>query len=144
MEFENPFDEGIRALEAGRHELALGFFSKAVNEKNTPLVCSYLAYCRAKTSGSYREAVDICMNARREEPKNSEIYLNLGRIYLLAGNRKQAIQVFRLGLRHQRNSRIINELSSLGNRKSPPVPFLLRSHPVNKYLGLIMTRLGLR
>jgi hypothetical protein len=84
------------------------------------------------------------MAARKEEPKNSDIYLNLGRVHLLTGNRKQAIQVFRLGLRHGRNSRIIAELTALGLRKEPPLPFLQRSNPVNKFLGKLMTRLWLR
>ena len=143
-ELEHPFDEGLRELAAGRPKRALVFFAKAAAEDNSPLVRSYIAYCRAMTDGIYPEVVSACQDARREEPKNSDIYLNLGRIHLLAGNRKQAIQVFRLGLRHQRNSRISAELNALGLRKQPPLPFLQRSNPVNKYLGLIMTRLCLR
>ena len=144
MEIENPFDEGLKELSSGRPDLALGFFEKAVETENTPLVCSYLAYCRARIKGEYREALDLCMEARKEEPKNSEIYLNLGRVHLLAGNRKQAIQVFRLGLRHEKNNRIINELNALGQRRPPPIPFLQRSNPINKFLGKLMARLSRR
>ena len=144
VETENPFDQGLRELYAGRADLALEFFEKAVAEENTPLACSYLALCRAKEEGRYKEAVALCMDARKEDPQNSDIYLNLGKVHLLAGNRKQAIQVFRLGLRLQRNSRIINELNTLGLRKSPPLPFLQRSNPLNKFLGKVMTRLWLR
>jgi len=144
MEIENPFDEGLRELSSGRPVAALGYFSKAAAEKKTPLICSYLAYCRAQTEGVYREAVDICMEARKADPKNSDIYLNLGRIHMLAGNRKMAIQAFTLGLRHGRNSRIIGELNALGQRKSPPVSFLHRSNPINKYLGKLLARFSLR
>ena len=144
MEKENPFDEGLRELSSGRTTLALDFFRQAVAENNTPLASSYLAYCRAKIEGIYKEAVDVCMEARKEDPKNSEIYLNLGRIHLLAGNRKQAIQVFRLGLRQGRNNRIVAELDALGLRKSPPFPFLERSNPINKYVGKLLTKLWLR
>jgi tetratricopeptide (TPR) repeat protein len=144
MEIENPFDEGLRELSSGRPDVAIGFFEKAAAEKKTPLVCSYLAYCRARVEGVYREAVNVCMEARKADPKNSDIYLNLGRVYLLAGNRKQAVQVFRLGLRHEKNSRIISELNALGQRKAPPFPFLQRNHPVNKYIGKLMTKLSLR
>ena len=143
-EIENPFDEGINQLSAGRLDLAQSCFRKAVSLDNSPVAHSYLAYCRAKTERKYREAVAICMDARKEDPKNSDIYLNLGRIHLLAGNRKQAIQVFRLGLRLGRNLRITNELASLGIRRSPPIPFLERSNPLNKYLGMIMTKIYLR
>ena len=144
MELENPFDEGLRELNAGRTDLALRCFEKAVEQENTPLACSYLAYCRAKEEGVYREAVAICMDARKEDPKNSDIYLMLGRIHLLAENRKQAIHVFRLGLRQGRNSRIENELNALGLRKSPPLPFLQRSNPLNIFLGKLLTKLWLR
>jgi tetratricopeptide (TPR) repeat protein len=143
-EFEHPFDEGLRELADGRPKQALMFFARASAEDNSPLVRSYIAYCRAMTDGIYAEVVGICLEALREEPKNTDIYLNLGRIHLLADNRKQAIQVFRLGLRQSRNSRISAELNALGLRKQPPLPFLQRSNPVNKYLGLIMTRLCLR
>ena len=144
VDTENPFDQGLKELYAGRTDLALDSFEKAVAEENTPLACSYLAFCLAKEEGRYKEAVALCMDARKEDPKNSDIYLNLGKVHLLAGNRKQAIQVFRLGLRLQRNSRIVNELNVLGQRKSPPIPFLQRSHPLNKYLGKILTKLWLR
>jgi tetratricopeptide (TPR) repeat protein len=143
-EIENPIDEGINQLSAGRTDLALGSFRKAAAQDNSPLATSYLAYCLAKIERKYREAVALCMEARNEDPKNSDIYLNLGRVHLLAGNRKQAIQVFRLGLRHQRNIRISNELNALGHRKPPPIPFLERSNPLNKYLGIIMTKFSLR
>lgn len=140
----NPLNEGLKELYAGNAKQALVLFEKAAAEDNSPLVRSYIAYCRAKTAGRFHEAVAICMDARKEEPKNSDIYLNLGRVHLLTGNRKQAIQVFRLGLRHSRNSRIVSELTALGLRKKPPLPFLQRSNPVNKFLGKLMTKLWLR
>jgi tetratricopeptide (TPR) repeat protein len=144
MEPANSFDEGLMALNSGRVKSALTYFKKAAAEDNSPLVRSYIAYCRAMTECLYHEPVAICLEARREEPKNSDIYLNLGRIHLLAENRKQAIQVFQLGLRQQRNSRISAELRALGLRKPPPLPFLQRSNPLNKYLGILMAKLMLR
>lgn len=143
-ELQNPFDEGLRALSSGMTKLALYFFEKASEENYTPLVRSYLAYCQARTGGTYQKCVALCMDARKDDPKNSDIYLNLGKIHLLADNRKQAIQVFKVGLRQQRNSRISAELSALGMRKPPPLSFLHRTNPVNKYLGLVMTKLWLR
>jgi len=143
-ELTNNFDAGLQELYAGRAKSALRLFEKAAAEDNTPLVRSYIAYCRARTGCSCLESVAICMDAHREEPKNTDIYLNLGKIYLLAGKRKQAIQIFRLGLRQGRNMRLSAELNSLGVRKSPPFPFLQRNNPLNKYAGLLLTRLSLR
>ncbi len=141
---ENPFEEGVRALNAKRTGEALQWFERAAAEERTPLVRAYLAYCRARVQGNYREAIALCMEAMKEEPKNSDIYLNLGRVYLLAGQRKPAIRAFDLGLRYQKNSQIVNELALLGRRKAPPLPFLSRSNPLNKYLGKLLKKLGMR
>lgn len=141
---ETPFEEGLKALTSRRTGEALQWFEKAVAEEKTPLTCSYLAFCRAKETGRYKEAIALCMEAMKEEPKNSEIYLNLGRVYLLAGQRKSAIRAFDLGLRHGRNAQIMNELNAIGRRKTPPLPFLPRENPLNKYLGRFLKKLGMR
>ncbi len=141
---ENPFEEGIRALSAKRTGEALQWFEKVVTEERTPLVRAYLAYCRAKVQGNYREAIALCLVAMKEEPRNTDIYLNLGRIYLLSGQRKPAIRAFDLGLRYGKNPQIMNELTLLGQRKVPPLPFLRRSNPINKYLGKLLKKLGMR
>lgn len=141
---ETPFEEGIKALNAKRTGEALQWLEKAVAVKKTPRTCAYLAYCQAKEQGKYREAIALCMEAMKEEPKNSEIYLNLGRVYLLAGQKKGAIRAFDLGLRYEKNPQIVNELVLLGRRKAPPLPFLPRSNPINKYLGKLLKKLGMR
>jgi tetratricopeptide (TPR) repeat protein len=141
---EIPFEEGLKALNAGRTGEALDCFAKAVAEEQTPRAVSYLAYCRAKTEGKFKESIALCMEAIKEEPKNSELYLNLGRVHLLAGQRKSAIRAFDLGLRHGRSPQIENELALIGRRKAPPLPFLSRNNPLNKLLGKFLKKLGLR
>lgn len=141
---EMPFQEGLRALVAGKTGNALEWFEKAVDEENTPVAISYLAYCRAKQDGGFREAVALCMDAMKEEPRNSEIYLNLGRIHLLAGQKRSAIRAFELGLRYGGTPHIEHELKCLGRRKAPPLPFLARGNPINRLLGKIMKKLGMR
>ena len=64
-EIENPFEEGLKELNAGRTDLALRCFERAVKQGETPLACSYLAYCRAKEEGAYREAVAIWTHGKR-------------------------------------------------------------------------------
>lgn len=138
------FEEGLRALNTGRTGKALDWFAKAVAEEKTPLAVSYLAYCRAKEGGNCKEAIALCMEAIKDEPKNPDIYLNLGRVHLLAGQRRSAIRAFDLGLRYGGSPQIINELALLGRRKAPPLPFLSRSNPLNKLLGKFLKMLGLR
>jgi len=39
---------------------------------------------------------------------------------------------------------IMDELRRLGIRKPPPFPSLDRSHPVNKFTGKLLSRMGMR
>ena len=141
---ENPFEVGLKALATDRMDDALKWFRKAVEENRTPLACSYLAYCLAKEEGNYREAVAICMDAMKDEPQNPAIYLNLGRVYVLSGHKRSALRAFELGLRYGKNQEIVNEIDLLGWRQNPPLPFLPRANPLNKMLGKIMKKVGLR
>ncbi|MGE5808925.1 MAG: hypothetical protein ACM32I_07360 [Nitrospirota bacterium] len=69
-------------------------------------------------------------------------YLNLGRAYVAGGKRKEAIEAFQQGLKFDGGNRELwKDLRGLGERKKPPLPFLDRSNPINKYIG-IMTRTG--
>jgi len=86
----------------------------------------------------------MCEEAMKEEPENSVHYLNFGRVYMLSGQRNDAMQIFREGLHHEENKDIVAELIKLGMRKSPVIPFFGRENLLNKYLGIVFTRLGLR
>jgi len=111
----------------------------------TPLVLSAYALCMAEVKGSaYKNAVNLCHEAIKKDPKSPVHYYRQGRILLLAGRRKDAIWVFRMGLRHGRHREILDILASLGIRRPPPMNFLPRSNPLNKYLGLMLARLNLR
>ncbi len=67
--------------------------------------------------------------------------LNLGRAHLAIGEKEEAIKAFKLGLRADpENKELLGELKKLGVRKSPPVPFLKRNNPINKYLGMLLRR----
>lgn len=137
-------ERGKMAIRAGDTLHALVCFEKAYKMENTPEVCSYYAFCLAKERGKFQVAFELCKDALDKEPSNPIHYLNLGRIYLLVNNKSEAIKVFREGLAMAQNEEIIEELKKLGIRKRPPIPFLKRSNPINKYLGLMLKRLGLR
>lgn len=138
------FSKGIDALNEGNSVSALALFEKAVQAEDTPVNRSYLAYCLAKERGQFKKAVSLCEQAMKDEPTNSLHHLNLGKIYLLHGYREDAIRIYREGLRSEDNLAIHEELVKLGIRNPPVISFLPRSNPLNKYLGLLLTRLGLR
>jgi predicted Zn-dependent protease len=110
----------------------------------TPLTLSAYALCMAELKGSLKNSATLCHEAIKKDPKNPVHYYRQGRILLLAGRRKDAIWVLRMGLRHGRHKDILEILASLGIRRSPPLNFLSRSNPLNKYLGLFLAKLNLR
>jgi len=141
---EEIFVKGIDALENGHIYLALACFEQAVAHERTPLHCSYLAYCLAKVRSQFPDAVQLCRDAISEDPGNALHYLHLGRVYLMSGDRSRALDVLREGLGCDGRDAVLRELTLLGERKRPLFPSLDRSHPLNRYLGLLLNKLGVR
>jgi tetratricopeptide (TPR) repeat protein len=141
---EDFFSKGVDALQHQHFFLAQACFEQAAKDGMTPALSSYLAYCRAKTKGEFREAIAIARDALAREPESGVHYLNLGRIHLLAGDRQQALDTFRQGVRFDLSGDILLELERLGVRKPPVFPSLRRGHPLNRICGTILSRLGLR
>jgi hypothetical protein len=103
---------------------------------------SYLGYTIARYHREHSKALALARHAvetRFFEPEN---YLNLARVQLLAGNRRGAIRSCRKGLgidpKHTGLQRLVQRL---GQRQRVPVPFLSRSHPVNRFLGKCLYRI---
>lgn len=141
---EALFTKGLEALNRGNTVVALTWFEKSWQINPTPTACSYFAYCMAKERGQIKKAISICAKALQDAPDNHIIYLNLGKIYLLAGNKTGAIQILREGLDNGEDPLLIAELSRLGTRKPPVFSFLPRNNSLNKFVGRILCKLGLR
>jgi len=113
-----------------------------------PLILSYFGCLQSIVDRKYRSGVEACkrailllkkQNLFSEEVLYPVFYLNLGRAYVAAGKKKDAIDAFKKGIKFDNeNSELKKELLGLGVRKQPPVPFLDRSNPINKYIGLIL------
>jgi len=143
-EAEEHFTMGMESLKNGDTGTALEYLEKAVLLERNPLYCSNLAICLAKEKREFKKAVSLCNEAIKKDPKNSLHFLHLGRIHLLANQKRDAIRIFNMGLRYGENRDIIAELNRFDRRRSPLIPFLDRGHPVNKILGRLTYRLGLR
>jgi tetratricopeptide (TPR) repeat protein len=131
------FKKGLESFAQGDTLSALSYFEKAINIEKSPAVCSYYALCIAKERGQVSNAISLCKEAIQKEPGNSLHYLNLGKIYLVDNNKEEAIKTFRAGLDYETNPLIVDELNKLGPRKPPILPFLERSNPINRYLGIM-------
>jgi len=141
---EEIFSKGLSALENGHIYLALSCFEQAATLDRTPLNCSYLALCLAKVRSQFPESICLCREALKIDPGNALHYLHLGRIHLKAGHRQKALKILRQGLQCEDSEVILKEINLIGERKNPAIPVLARKHPFNKYIGMLMTRLGLR
>ena len=138
------FKKGLESLARNEWTAALACFEKAAGLLNIPIHNSFLALCIARERGQTNKAVALCRETLEEEPDNPVLYLNLGKIYLMQGKTEEAIEILRKGLTQGTNEQIIAELGRIGTRRPPPLSFLSRDNPLNKYLGIILSRLGLR
>jgi tetratricopeptide (TPR) repeat protein len=145
FELKELFARGVAAVDSGDTVNGLLFLEKTGEAFfENPVYCSYLAVCIARERQEFELAVRLCMDAIAIEPKKTLHHLNLGKVYLAAGDKKEAIRAFRDGLLHGRNDLISAELSALGWRKPPVIPALDRKNPLNVFLGKWTTRLNLR
>lgn len=148
MKADEMFEKGLSLLREDNTLAALACFEKAYELRKTPEIQSYFAFCISVERGQIVEAVRLCEAALAQQPDNPLHYLNLGRVYLHAKRKEEALAILRSGaakdLSGKENTEIRLLLEQLGSRKKPLLPFLPRSHFLNKYPGLLLHRLGLR
>jgi tetratricopeptide (TPR) repeat protein len=119
-----------------------------------PFLLSYFGYLTALLEGKYRNGIESCKLAivllekkflrgteDVEERLNAVLYLNLGKAYLAAGKKKDAVDTLQKGLHFDKqNKDLQKELEILGIRKYIPVPFLDRSNMINEFLGRLLRK----
>jgi len=142
--FLQQVERGAAAAEQGNTLGALIHLENAALHGSTPLLASYLGYCLARERHQFEQGATLCLEALEQEPGQAIHYLNLGRVYAAAGQRELTIKTLYRGLELGGNCLILEELKRLGIRKEPVFRSLPRSHPLNKYLGLLFARLGIR
>ncbi|GBE37223.1 tetratricopeptide repeat protein [bacterium BMS3Bbin07] len=149
------FREIKRLVKKGELSRAMDATRKAITEfPEDPLLISYHGYLTSTVDNDYNKGLEICRKAlkRVKEYEDSDtdfpytlFYLNLGRTYGMSNLKKDAIEAFQKGLSHDpKNKELASELQFLGMRKRPIFPTLPRSNPLNKYPGIILTKLKLR
>lgn len=144
QEFLQQVKRGAAAAEQGNTLVALSLLESAARLGSTPLLASYLGYCMARERQQFKKGAGLCLDAVKEDPEQAIHYLNLGRVYLAAGEKVLAIKTLRQGLRLGRNRLILAELKKLGIRRPPVFRSLPRTHALNKHLGRLFARLGMR
>jgi Flp pilus assembly protein TadD len=138
------FERAREAIAAGYSLVALVHLEKSLSLHDNPSWYSYLGYCIAKERGHVRKGIELCQSSILREPEEPAHYLNLGRIQLVCGNKTEALRVFREGQEKGDNDEIRIMLNRIGTRKPPVIKSLPRDNPLNRWLGIFLSRIGLR
>lgn len=136
--------EGIDEAKRGNTLAGMLQLEKLSKVTEKAEVSAWLGYCVAKEKGEFSHGLNLCKHALEKEPRNTDLYLALGRLYLVAGHRGNAIAALKKGLRMGPSSAIVHLLEAIGIRKDPVFPFVARNNMLNIFSGRLLTRLSLR
>lgn len=131
-------------LETGNVLSALARVEAALKLLDNPEWHPLLGLCIAKERGHVTRGLELCQTAIARQPEHAEHYYYLARVLLVAQRKPEAIQALRQGLSHGDCLPIKRLLNELGVRKPPVLPWLHRDSPLNKWLGIVLNRIGLR
>lgn len=145
-------DEVKNLLHKKSNKKAVKLLLDAIGQyPNDPFLLSYHGCFEAVINKNYSYGVDTCNRAieilNERIPMGKEIfyptfYLNLGRACLAAGKKQKAVEAFQKGLKHNMEHKdLLWEVKKIGIRREPAVPFLKRSNPINKCIGVISHKL---
>ncbi len=141
-------------LRKGKSEEAFGLLEEGLKVfPADPFLLSYYGSLYSQVARKPSEGVRICRDAISKLEGRASVnreflypafYLNLGMAYQGANKKREAICAFKVGLKSDPTNRaIIAEMNKLGRRKKPVLHSLKRSNPLNKYLGLFLSRTGI-
>jgi tetratricopeptide (TPR) repeat protein len=135
------FHRGMVLFKQGRLNEAGEVFRHLVERGSTdPLHLSYHGLLMATVRGKPREGRKICERAVSLGAYEAQIFLNLVRVHEALGERHKAVEVLRAGIRRNRGDRrLLKAIERLSPRK-PPLRSLHRDHPLNKHLGILISR----
>lgn len=103
-----------------------------------PRLFSFLGVAMARCEGRRKEGLELCRYAVSREPREPESLLNLATVCLMLGRRKAALKALDRGLSVAPLHEELGGLrESLGRRRSPPLSFLPRTHPINVLVGRV-------
>jgi Flp pilus assembly protein TadD len=97
---------------------------------------SYLGYGIARYERRVKEGLALCEHSIKVQFYEPENYVNLARVYLLARNRRKAVEALtralKLNVSHPGARALAREI---GWRRPPVIPFLSRNNLLNRLLG---------
>lgn len=125
-------------INRGRFREASAILTQALKmAPDNPIYISQLGYCVGML-GNLSDGEKMCRRAMTMAPTVPIILVNLGRMLVEKGLRQEARILFTQAYQiDNTSSPAALELSRLGVRKPPVLPFLGRGNILNKYLGIL-------
>ena len=142
-ESEVLFSQAMELLSRNHVHAALTRFEEALQiSPNNGVYLSYYGLCVAMEKDDHASATRLCERAVKMDPRNPVIRVNLGKVYRLRDDNSRAYDSF-LGAwkTDKTHPSAAVELSRMGIRRPPVLPFLSRSHWLNRRLGIFRARL---
>lgn len=136
------YERALAAYAQGNNLEALALFEKALaDDPANHKARSYWGLLLVLERGQSKRGLDAAEDALRAEPSSIELYRNLAMVHVKLENKGHAIDLLRKAMQlHGEDESCRTLLTKLGVRRTPPIRFLPRSHPVNKYVGIFLYR----
>lgn len=149
---ENCFKKGLAALVEDNHPRAIVHFREAIDierqrhvARPTMRYLSYYGFCLAKAKRPIQDAIRACRAAARGEPRDPDLFLNLGRVYMVAGKRDLARQAFDRGLRISPDNLVLQRERTRAEVRPLARPTaVIRTRSIRRWSGRVWAALRLR
>src|SRR6267142_1281570 len=137
LEAFQEFRSGLAFLRGGDAIRALPHLRTALDhEPSNPFYISYVGVAVAAAEQRWAEAEKLCHSAMRMNRRQAQLYLNLAEVYVAADRKQDAADTLVRGLRYApHDQRLKIGLDRLAIRRPPVLPFLPRTHSMNRNLG---------
>ena len=137
LDVVSSFKQAVEHLKGGYPQKASLLLKSCVeSDRSNPYYLSFLglAIARAKKGGA--AAAKLCETALEAKKNELQFHLNLAEVYASMGRREDAVAALDQAREtFGANARLAMARLKVGKRRSPMIPFLDRSHLLNKNLG---------
>jgi tetratricopeptide (TPR) repeat protein len=137
------FKEAVELLKNEYPEKALLKLRRAFeSDKRNPYYISFLGLTIARAEQNWEQALDLCETAVKLNSKEIKFHLNLIEVYALAGWPEKALRKLDNASKLFGNdARLKRFRAKVVERRTPVLPFLGRSHFLNRELGKLRHRM---
>jgi len=142
FESRELFDKADALIKRNRYSQASALLVEALRiSPENPRYLSFLGLC-VGMKGDLAAAEKTCRKAAALSADDPIVFVNLGRVLLEGSKRKEARKNFMLAYKlDNTNAPAALELSRMGVRRKPVLPFLDRNNMLNVYLGKLRHRI---